>query len=136
MVRVHAKKLLSRVLAGTRTIQEARQRLAAWFNESMDRVSGAYKRRVQLWLYIWATLLVLCLNVDTIDIARRLLADTLFRAVLVNSATDFATKTNLVNSTGDQSNKVAMLQADITKLKLPLDRKSTRLNSSHRCISY
>ena len=116
----HAKKLLSSVLAGTRTIQEARQRLAAWFNESMDRVSGSYKRRVQLWLYIWSTLLVLCLNIDTIDIARRLLADTQFRTVLADSATDFITKTNMAASSAGQSNKLAMLQEDISRLKLPL----------------
>jgi hypothetical protein len=130
----HAKKLLSSVLAGTRTIQEARQRLAAWFNESMDRVSGAYKRRVQLWLYIWATLLVLCLNIDTIDLARRLLADTQFRTVLVNSATDFATKTNLAEFTVGQSNKVAMLQSDITKLKLPLGWGLSTINEISNSI--
>jgi hypothetical protein len=116
----NAKKLLSSVLAGTRNIQEVRQRLAAWFNESMDRVSGSYKRRVQLWLYIWSTLLVLWLNIDTIDIARRLLADTQFRTVLVDSATDFITKTNVAASSAGQSNKLAMLQEDISKLKLPL----------------
>ena len=117
---LHAKKLLSSVLAGTQNIQEARQRLAAWFNESMVRVSGAYKRRVQLWLYIWAALLVLCLNIDTIDIARRLLADTQFRTVLADSATDFITKTNGVATGGGESNKLTMLQKDITRLKLPL----------------
>jgi hypothetical protein len=130
----HAQKLLRSLLAGTQTIQEARQRLAAWFNESMDRVSGAYKRRVQLWLYIWATLLVLCLNVDTIDIARRLLADTQFRAVLVNSATDFETKTNAAGFIGGQSNKVAMLQADITKLKLPLGWGPSTINEISNSI--
>jgi hypothetical protein len=86
----------------------------------MDRVSGSYKRRVQLWLYIWSTLLVLWLNIDTIDIARRLLADTQFRTVLVDSATDFITKTNVAASSAGQSNKLAMLQEDISKLKLPL----------------
>ena len=125
---LHAKKLLSSVLAGTRNIQEVRLRLAAWFNESMVRVSGAYKRRVQLWLYIWATLLVLCLNIDTIDLARRLLADTQFRNVLVDSATDFVTKTNALASSGGQSNKLSMLQADISRLKLPLGWGPSTIN--------
>ena len=116
----HAKQLLSSVLAGTRTIQESRQRLAAWFNESMDRLSGSYKRRVQLWLYIWSTLLVLWLNIDTIDITRRLLADTQFRTVLADSATDFITKTNVAASSIGQTAKLAMLQEDIGRLKLPL----------------
>ena len=131
---LHAKKLLSSVLAGTQTIQEARQRLAAWFNESMDRVSGAYKRRVQLWLYIWATLLVLCLNIDTIDLARRLLADTQFRAVLVNSATDFGAKTNIAAFSGGQTNTTAMLQADITRLKLPLGWGPSTINEISNSI--
>jgi len=116
----HARNLLSSVLAGTQNVQDARRRLAAWFNESMARVSGTYKRQVQLWLYIWSALLVLCLNVDSIDIARRLLADNQFRAVLVNSATDFVTKTNGAQFSGGQSNKVAVLQRDISRLKLPL----------------
>ena len=40
--------------------------LATWFNNSMDRVTGLYRRKTQFWLYIWATLIVFVLNVDSI----------------------------------------------------------------------
>ncbi len=44
--------------------------LAAWFDNGMDRLSGAYKRRTQLVSFAIALLLAGFLNVDTVRIAR------------------------------------------------------------------
>lgn len=43
-----------------------------WFNDSMGRVSGWYKRRVQRWMLVYAAVLTIFLNVDTLAIARTL----------------------------------------------------------------
>jgi hypothetical protein len=40
-----------------------------WFDDSMARVSGWYRRNVQRVLWITAAILVLLLNVDTVQIA-------------------------------------------------------------------
>jgi hypothetical protein len=38
-----AKKVLSSVLAGAEDFEKARKQLETWFNNSMERVTGAYK---------------------------------------------------------------------------------------------
>jgi hypothetical protein len=49
-----------------------RDQLASWFDSSMDRVSGVYKRRAQLVSFIVAFIIVFMLNLDTITLAREL----------------------------------------------------------------
>ena len=49
-----------------------REQLAAWFNNSMDRVSGAYKRKTQLWSFVIALVMVIALNVSAISVGEAL----------------------------------------------------------------
>jgi cell division septation protein DedD len=49
--------------------------LETWFNESMDRVSGWYKRWVQYWLFGLGLALAAAANVDTIHIIGALSTD-------------------------------------------------------------
>jgi hypothetical protein len=118
----HAKKLFKGLLQGEESINGARQRLEDWFNDSMDRVTGAYKRRIQFWLYFWATIIVVCLNLDTIDLTRRLMSDSEFRTAVVNSASSYLNPTNGPSAAGQDSEtkKVANIQDEINRLKLPL----------------
>jgi hypothetical protein len=53
-------------------LDRIRGAIADWFDSAMDRVSGAYKRKTQLWSLIIALLLVVLLNVDTVKIAQAL----------------------------------------------------------------
>jgi hypothetical protein len=48
------------------------KRIASWFDASMARLSGIYKRRTQLWSFCIALGLAALLNVDTIALARQL----------------------------------------------------------------
>jgi hypothetical protein len=54
------------------TQQRARQNLEEWFNNSMDRLSGWYRRRAQTLAYAFAISLVLLFNIDTLSLAARL----------------------------------------------------------------
>jgi hypothetical protein len=63
-----------------------RQRVAEWFEETMDRVSGWYKRTVQRQTYVIAAVLVLFLNVDSVQLFNRLWSDSAFRAAAVDQA--------------------------------------------------
>ena len=49
-----------------------RNELAVWFDSAMDRVSGVYKRRTQLWSFAIALIMAAALNVSAIDIGRAL----------------------------------------------------------------
>ncbi|MBV8810653.1 MAG: hypothetical protein JO033_18445 [Acidobacteriaceae bacterium] len=54
-----------------RTVHGAEQNIEAWYNDSMDRVSGWYKRKTQVWTLVVASILTLATNADTINITRR-----------------------------------------------------------------
>jgi hypothetical protein len=75
------------LLAGAQTqLQKLHDGVEVWFNNSMDRVSGAYKRNVQGWLFAIGLLIASCMNADTIDMWRRLEADDELRAAMVRRA--------------------------------------------------
>jgi hypothetical protein len=57
-----------------------------WFDDSMERVSGWYKRHAQRVLWITALAIVIVLNVDALQIGQTLWRDDAARAVLVSQA--------------------------------------------------
>jgi hypothetical protein len=56
-------------------VQELQKSLETWFNDAMDRVSGWYKRRAQLFIFIIAAFLVGLSNADTLQIVKTLSHD-------------------------------------------------------------
>lgn len=67
-------------------IDKAQRNIESWFNDSMDRVSGWYKRTVQIWTIGIAVLLTVLANADTLNIARQLWVDPALRAAVVEQA--------------------------------------------------
>lgn len=63
-----------------------RQSVESWFDDAMERVSGWYRRRVQLVMWVLAAGIALTLNVDTIRIADHLWKDKTVRAAVVARA--------------------------------------------------
>jgi hypothetical protein len=55
-----------------RNLNRVNDEIAAWFDNGMDRVSGVYKRKTQLWSFFIALGIAIVLNVDTITIAESL----------------------------------------------------------------
>jgi hypothetical protein len=91
-----------------------RANIEAWFDGSMDRVSGTYKRRTKWIIFTIGFTLTILLNANTITIARRLSNDTTLRNLVVAQAEAFAKQPNA--TTPD-------LQADraaLDQLGLPL----------------
>jgi hypothetical protein len=60
--------------------------LQAWYDSSMDRVSGWYKSKVQIWTAIIAVCVTIFVNADSIDIARRLMIYPVLRDQIVQDA--------------------------------------------------
>lgn len=71
-------------------INRARTNIEHWYNDAMDRVSGGYKRRVQIMLVGIGLLAATLLNIDTINIVKALLYNDTLRASVVASAEDYA----------------------------------------------
>jgi hypothetical protein len=80
------KSVLALVQRSNQNLEAAQTAIEGWFNDAMDRVTGWYKRRTQLWTIIIAFALTLIANADTIHIARQLWTDPVVRAAVVEEA--------------------------------------------------
>ena len=67
-------------------VEEFKKNTEIWFNNSMDRVSGWYKRRTQIFNFAAAAVLVIFLNVDTVLIVHALSENQALRETLVTQA--------------------------------------------------
>lgn len=65
---------LSVLLELAQDYEEAQLIVEHWFNDSMARVSGWYKRRTQLVILLFALFIAVLLNADTLLMGHRLLA--------------------------------------------------------------
>lgn len=63
-----------------------KKNLEDWFNGTMDRVSGWYKRRTQYWLLIIGALAAVVFNLDALTVANRLINDHALREAAVGHA--------------------------------------------------
>jgi hypothetical protein len=68
--------------AGT-DIRRARENVERWYDDAMDRVSGWYKKKTQVFILLWALAVTLSVNADTILIANTLAHDATMRKSLV-----------------------------------------------------
>ncbi len=64
--------LLAVIQTSKNDLSQAQKDIEAWFNDTIDRVSGWYKRTTQIWTVVIAAVLVLGANADTLQIARTL----------------------------------------------------------------
>jgi hypothetical protein len=71
---------------GGAILEDFRRAVSAHFDQTMDRASGWFKRKVQLVTLCVSAVLVLANNVDTVAIARVLAADAESRGALVGLA--------------------------------------------------
>lgn len=65
---------------------QARKNLEDWFNDSMDRVSGWYKRSTQWVVFVIAVVVTVTGNIDSIAIAKHFYRDEAARAAAVKVA--------------------------------------------------
>ena len=74
---------------GSMSVAELRQNIENWFNDSMDRLSGWYKRRTQWVLLVISLAITLAFNVDSVAITKALVADSTLRASLSEAAKSY-----------------------------------------------
>ena len=95
-------------------VEKLRGALERSFDETMDRVSGWYKRRVQLILFVIAVALVGAINADSFIIAQRLWKDEALRTAVVAQATNTVNDTEAeCAKTEGSSNATKPTPADI-----------------------
>ena len=67
-------------------VDTARERVENWYDDAMERVSGAYKRRAQIYIAVIGLALCSALNADTLMIANELWGDQALRTAIVAQA--------------------------------------------------
>jgi hypothetical protein len=82
------------------SIQAVRFAIEKWFNDSMDRTSGWYKRRTQSCLLLIGILIGFGFNVDTIGIGRWLWQGDAVRQMIVAKASDYVRDKTLLAPPG------------------------------------
>jgi hypothetical protein len=79
-------RLLQVPTAAQSRLQHLHDGVEVWFNNAMDRVSGAYKRNVQGWLLVIGIVIACVMNADTISMWRQLAANDELRTAMVERA--------------------------------------------------
>lgn len=70
--------------------ERARANVEGWYNDAMDRISGAFKRRTHWILIALGFLLAIALNVDSINIVKALSHNEELRKTVVAAAENYA----------------------------------------------
>ena len=89
------RAVLSALDAGQGDLAAVQANVEQWFNNAMDRVSGWYKKRTQVWVFAIGLALVMFIDADTIVIARRLYVDPAQREAAVAIAGGISAKDTL-----------------------------------------
>ena len=81
------RKRLTPLLAGPqKDVETLRTNLEAWYDDTMARVSGWYKRKTQIILIVIGVALVPAINANTIKMGERMWKDDTVRAAVVAQA--------------------------------------------------
>jgi hypothetical protein len=120
-----SRALVTLIDAAGADASRARRNVEEWFDSSMDRVSGWYKRRSQKFLVVIGVLIAALGNIDSINIVNTLSKDPAKREALVAQAQQYAAKQT--NPAGTPNVDDPTLK-NIDKLGLPLGWSGTGAN--------
>lgn len=84
------EKLAAVVSRSATTAAEAEERIALWYDDTMERMSGSYKRHTQLWSFLIGGTLVLASNADSIRLTSKFWNDSVVRAAETQAAQKWA----------------------------------------------
>lgn len=78
-------------------LKQFKLEIQTWFDRSMDRASGVYKRNAKGVGFLIGFILAIAINADTLHIVSRLTTDSTLRDALVSSAQVISSRCNLPN---------------------------------------
>ncbi|HEY4086088.1 MAG TPA: hypothetical protein VGM43_09125 [Bryobacteraceae bacterium] len=107
-------------------LNRMRSAIEGWYNSSMDRVSGWFKRRTHWVVLALGLIIAVGINADTILITNSLATDKSLRESLVLAASEDAKRTDAIASQNFQNDMQTIREAG-----LPLGW-TTSASSSHR----
>ena len=124
-------------LHADQVVATARLNLETWFNDSMDRLSGTYKRRAQVTAFIIGLILALILNVDSISVATSLWREPTLRQAIIaqaQNATAPAASQASASTAGPLQN-IPALQTQLQALNIPFGWSFAPIDTAGRQCS-
>lgn len=118
--------------------------LGDWFDASMARASGAYKRKAQLMVFVIAAVLVGALNADTVAISRALwmrpelrtaIADSAGRYVAQGMPAGTATDADFKKALAETNSRLTTTTDELAGLGLPLGWTDTFLRPGESVLT-
>lgn len=100
--------------AQTTNINHFKEEVAKWFDRSMERTSGVYKRDIKKWTILIGFLIALLANADTIHIVGRLSKESAISNVISQQVAE------RVRNCPDPNCIAREVDNDLTKLSLPI----------------
>lgn len=91
------------------------------YNDTMERVTGWYKHRVQLIIFLLGLVIVVSLNIDTISLITSLSNDTAMRSAIVSAAQGAANSQNNAKNLATIQQNITQIQPVIGWSALPSD---------------
>lgn len=108
---------------GESILAKARTNAEKWFDDTMDRASGWYKRTAQKWAFTIGLILALAFNIDTVEIATRLWIQPALRESLIRAAESYKLPEIGVQPQGQTPNPIDtinQLKGSLVGLQLPV----------------
>jgi hypothetical protein len=105
------------VLQANQDINALRQGIATWFDDSMDRLSGAYKRRMKWIGMLIGVLVAIAFNADSFNVATTLWNDADRRASTIEVATGIA-KNNPLPAKSELKEQIATTETTLRSLPI------------------
>ena len=115
--------LLSVIDTANGDLNKARKSVESWFNDGMDRLSGAYKRKIQMVTFGVALTLTLIIGADTLAFGDALFREPSLRAAVTGTGLSVAAANPATSGTGTPSTGAVAIrqQTDqLSKLGFPV----------------
>jgi hypothetical protein len=122
---VNLKRAQAQEQAIAEEIHQFQTEIQVWFDRSMERASGVYKRNAKGVAFAIGFLLAIILNVDTFHIVNRLRTDSALRDMLVRNG-ELTTQACLGSSTNSGTLECFRQEVNQT-IPLPIGRDETNL---------
>ena len=112
------RAVLSALDHSTGDLAQVKLNIERWFNGTMDRASGWYKRRTQAVLFLLGFAVAAGLNIDALHVMQRLTADKAFRDVVVKEAASVPAPN--AASSGTQVERMSNAKQALEKIGMPI----------------